>query len=260
MTLQVCVLASGSSGNSIFVSSGTTSILVDAGISKRAMGLRLDDIGVKPEQISAICLSHEHHDHMRGLPMLQKQFGWDVFANRGTIEGLQRNEKTRAVMYQVFSTGMQFLIGDLSIETFSVPHDAFEPVGFTVGLGNQRVGIVMDAGIPTSLIRERLRGCQMLIVESNYDEQLLMAAPRPWRLKQRIRGRQGHLSNETAAEMIAEVAHPGLSHVYLAHLSRECNREDLALRTARSLLGRLGHGHVQVLPTFSDRISEVWTG
>ena len=100
----------------------------------------------------------------------------------------------------------------------------------------------------------------MLIVESNYDEELLMSAPRPWHLKQRIRGRQGHLSNQTAAEMIAEVAHPGLSHVYLAHLSRECNREDLAVGTARSWLGRLGYGHIQVLPTYSDRISEVWTG
>lgn len=222
---------------------------------------RLTSIGIQPDGVQAVCLSHEHDDHMRGLAILQKRYGWEVFANRGTIEGLQRHPKLRELAYQIFSTGSAFQIGDLTVDPFPVPHDAYEPVGFAVtGPDGDRIGIATDVGIPTTVIRERLQGCRILVVEANHDEQLLLDAPRPWHLKQRIRGRQGHLSNIAAADMIADVAHPGLSHVFLAHLSRDCNREHLAIRAARVVLDRRGYEHVQVLPTYPDRVSEIWTG
>lgn len=259
--VQVCVLASGSTGNSILIRSAATTLLVDAGISAAALAGRLAGIGIRPEEIRAVCLSHEHDDHVRGLAVLHRRFGWEIYANRGTIEGLQRQARLRELPYRVFSTGSAFAVGDLAVEPFLVPHDAYEPVGFTVTTSRgDRIGIATDIGIPTSLVREGLRGCRVLVVEANHDEQLLMEAPRPWHLKQRIRGRQGHLSNDTAAGMIADVAHPGLSDVFLAHLSRDCNREQLAVHAARAVLERRGFGHVRVLPTYPDRVSQIWTG
>ncbi|MFN2165212.1 MAG: MBL fold metallo-hydrolase [Anaerolineae bacterium] len=260
-SVQLCVLASGSTGNAILVRTASTALLVDAGISAKAMAERLAGVGLAPDQVQAVCLSHEHDDHTRGLAVLSKRYRWPVYANRGTIEGLHRHPRLRDLPYQVFSTGSPFTVGDLAIEPFPVPHDAFEPVGFALTApGGLRIGIATDVGIPTSVIRDRLQGCRLLVVEANHDDELLTQAPRPWHLKQRIRGRQGHLSNHTAAAMIADVAHPGLSHVYLAHLSRDCNREHLALHAARTLLERRGFGHIRVLPTYPDRVSEIWTG
>jgi len=258
MSLEVCVLASGSSGNSVYVASGTTRILIDAGLSARQVAVRLEQIGVVPESINGICVSHEHGDHIAGIRVLQKRHGIPVYANAGTLNGIMRQPKSSEITAKVFQTGAPFEIGDITIEPFSVPHDAYEPVGFRVQTAETAVGVVTDLGMVTSLIREKLKGCHAIIVESNHDEDLLQEAPRPWPLKQRIRSRQGHLSNMGAARLIAECATDALEHVYLSHLSSDCNTPDTALRTVASQLRLDGLGHINLEISYASKISSIW--
>jgi len=257
--MKFCVLASGSSGNCIFVGSQRTGILVDAGLSARETARRLELIGIPVSAVSAICLTHEHGDHVAGLFTLHQRYGIRLYANSGTVSALGRDPKMQRLAWQVFSTGSRFQIGDLTLDPFPVSHDAYEPVGFIVSCGSSMVGIVTDIGAPTHLVRELLRPCRALIIESNHDENLLAGAKRPWTLKQRIAGRQGHLSNRHAAEMITEIASKALSHVFLCHLSADCNRPELALKEMTGLLGKRGLTHVRVNLTFADKNSEIWT-
>lgn len=259
MSLRICVLASGSSGNCIYVGSEQTGLLIDAGLSGRETLQRLGELQLGPEHIRAICISHEHNDHTAGLRTLHRRFGIPLYANSGTIEALQQDPEMNELSWQIFSTGSTFTIGDLTLEPFSVPHDAFEPVGFVIGFRDHRIGIATDIGVPTTLVRERLKGCRVLVLECNHDERLLQEANRPWHLKQRIRGRQGHLSNDSAARLMTELAGPELEQVFLAHLSEDCNRQDLAFDTVRRTLNRSGYGHVRVSLTYPERISELWT-
>jgi len=261
MSLQICVLASGSSGNCTYVGSDHAAILIDMGISARETSRRLEQIGADLNAIQAVCITHEHHDHTCGLGALQRKHKIPAYANAGTLEALmQQDPKASGLPWTVFQNGAPFQIGDLSIEPFSVPHDAFDPVGFIVRAGDAKVGIVTDMGIATELIRTRLKGCRMLVLESNHDEQLVKDSSRPWHLKQRILSRQGHLSNGNAAEMLTEIAGTELQQVFLAHISDQCNRHDLALGETISALSRAGLGHIKVSLTFADRISEIWRG
>jgi len=258
MSLEVCVLASGSSGNSIYVASQSTRILIDAGLSAKQVAVRLEQIGVVPESIAGICVSHEHGDHIAGIRVLQKRHGIPVYTNAGTLNGIRRQPKADEISARIFQTGSPFEIGDITVEPFSVPHDAYEPVGFLLRTAECTVGIVTDLGMSTSLIREKLRGCDAIIVESNHDEDLLQEAPRPWSLKQRIRSRQGHLSNMDAARLISDCATERLAHVFLAHLSSDCNSPDTALRTVASQLRLDGLGHITLEISLAREISTIW--
>ena len=258
MGLQICVLASGSSGNCTLVRSDDTAILVDAGLSGRETARRLESVGVSLDQVQAVCLSHEHNDHTAGVSVLHRRHGIALFANSSTIEALNRDNGTSALRWSVFQTGSPFVVGSLRIEPFSVPHDASDPVGFIVSHGAMRIGVVTDMGSVTHLIRERLRPCRAIVLEANHDVEMLQGSDRPWSLKQRILGRQGHLSNEHAADLIADIAGPGLEQIFLAHLSAECNRADLALKTTVQRLEKIGHQHVRVSLSYPDRISDVW--
>ncbi|MBN1269208.1 MAG: MBL fold metallo-hydrolase [Kiritimatiellae bacterium] len=260
MFLRLCILASGSSGNCTYIGSSGSSLLIDAGLSGKETERRLGEIGVVPAGLRAICVSHEHGDHVMGLRVLHRRHGIPLYANAGTIEAVGRDPLFRELPWQVFTTGSPFQVGDLQIEPFSVAHDAYDPVGFIVSAGAVRVGIVTDMGVATTLVRQRLRNCHALVIEANHDLTMLDAAERPASLKQRIRGRQGHLSNDDAAAVVAEVAGPHLQQVFLAHLSADCNRVDVALRTVRRILDKAGHGHVRVSCAFPDRVSEVWMG
>lgn len=257
MGLRACILGSGSSGNSVWISSNATAILIDAGLSARRTIERLTAIGVDPASLCGICLSHEHQDHTRGARLLHRRLGVPLYANAGTVDALGRAPELKELPWNRFITGQPFTLGDLVVEPFSVPHDAFDPVGFVISSDASRIGVVTDIGMATSLIRARLRNCQVLVIESNHDEQLLQEAPRPWSLKQRIRGRQGHLSNQGAAALLAEVAGPDLQRVFLAHLSEECNRCELAVETARAALMQAGHAHVQVHVASAHDVSEI---
>jgi len=257
MSLKVCVLGSGSSGNCIYVASTQTRILVDAGLSLRETVRRLELIDNDLTEVDAICVTHEHEDHTASLGGLHRRAGMALYANSGTIEGIRQSGKLRDLPWNVFITGEPFRIEDLRIEPFTVPHDAYDPVGFLICSGSSRVGIVTDIGMATELIRERLKGCQTVIVESNHDERLLKDATRPWSLKQRIASRQGHFSNDQAGHLIADIAGPELKVIFLAHLSVDCNRSDLAVETVRKILENSGHHDVSLKLTYPNRVSDM---
>jgi phosphoribosyl 1,2-cyclic phosphodiesterase len=257
MSLHVCVLASGSAANCTYVASPRTRILIDAGLSGRETARRLALLGVDLRAIQAVCVTHEHEDHKAALGSLQRRHGLALYANAGTIEAIEHDERLRNLAWQVFTTGHPFQIGDLTLEPFSVPHDSYDPIGFVVCAGDLRAAVVTDMGITTGLIREKLRSCQVVVLECNHDEAMLRDAERPWSLKQRIAGRQGHLSNRQAGELIADIAGPQLQAVFLAHLSAECNRPQLALQAIREALARGGQDRVTVRLTYADRASEV---
>ncbi|HMP73426.1 MAG TPA: MBL fold metallo-hydrolase [Kiritimatiellia bacterium] len=258
--LSVCVLASGSSGNCTLVRGGGTSVLVDAGLSAKQTRLRLAAVGARLEEVKGIVVSHEHNDHIAGLKALHGSGAIPCYGNRGTVEGVSRMRCAEGIGWSMFATGSAFSIGEMTIEPFAVPHDAYEPVGFVFHAGGLKAGVMTDAGIITQLLVNRLSGCHVLVVEANHDEGLLQEAERPWSLKQRIRGRQGHLSNRDAAELVSAVAGPQLQRVYLAHLSEDCNRGHLAVREVREALDRKGFGGVEVELTYPDRVSAVWQG
>lgn len=231
--------------------------MIDAGFSARSIEQRLAAVGLRLKDVNAICVSHEHADHTQGLRVLHQKAGIPIYANRGTIEALAREPEFAEISWRQFATGFPFTIGDLRIEPFSVPHDAYEPVGFVVSNGECRLAVVTDMGMSTSLIRQRLRNCRALVLESNHDEQLLLEAERPWYLKQRIRGRQGHLSNAGAAALLAEIAGPELRLVVLAHLSQDCNTPELAFQTVTRSLQAQGWGHINVVVSHPDRPTEL---
>ncbi len=250
--LRVCVLASGSSGNCLYVESPTTAILIDAGISARETLRRMALAGIDPVRIRAICVSHEHSDHTVGLRHLCNKLNAQLFANGETARNIRNGD---GLAWNLFTSGSPFSIGDIEILPFPLPHDAYDPVGFVLTCGTSRLGIATDLGMATSVARERLRGCQMVVLEANHDVDLVHSSTRPWSLKQRILGRQGHLSNEMAAALLADIAGDTLRQVFLAHLSRECNELERALHVVRSHLATAGLGHIQILPTHPDRPS-----
>ncbi|QHI68093.1 MBL fold metallo-hydrolase [Tichowtungia aerotolerans] len=258
MSIKLCVLASGSSGNSIFIGTESTRILIDAGLSAKKVTERLAEIGENPENLDAICVTHEHSDHIAGIRVLQRKHGIPVYANGGTLDGIRAAHKgTHELICCQFTTGSSFEIGDLCLEPFSIPHDAYEPVGFVVRNGVGSIGVATDIGIATNLLRQKLRACDVVVIEANHEESMVHEAPRPWSLKQRILSNQGHLSNRASAELIAQIAGERLKHLFLAHLSSDCNSPSLARRVFETVLAEAGHDHVTVCLTGAHQISEL---
>lgn len=255
--VKLCVLGSGSRGNCTFIGTPSTRILVDAGLSARRTVERLEKIGESIDRIDAVCLSHEHSDHTAGIRVLQKQYGIPVYANGGTLEAMLCDSRLAGLQCVRFTTGSPFALGELQVEPFSVPHDAYEPVGFVIRAGDCSVGVMTDIGIVTGLVREKLRSCQAVVIEANHDEELLHEASRPWSLKQRIRGNQGHLSNRAAATLAAEIAGSGLRHLFLAHMSADCNSPGHARAAFETLLSEAGQSHVAVRLTCADEVSDI---
>ncbi len=258
MALRFCVLGSSSAGNATWVASDTTAILVDAGFRRRTLEERLAAIGQSASSLRAVVVSHEHSDHIAGIPRLQQKYGVEVFANEGTREGALQTPDFEEVRWTLFHTGHPFEIGDLQITPFAVPHDAYDPVGFLISHHDTTIGIVTDLGTGTTLVSTRLQVCRALVLEANHDERMLRDSRRPWSLKQRILSRQGHLSNRAAAALLLEAAGPELTDVYLAHLSQECNEPDFARQTIEEELRRAGHVRLRLRPTYPDRPAEPW--
>lgn len=230
-----CPLASGSKGNCIYFGTEKTKILIDAGLSGRATALRLQEIGVSLDDIQAILVTHEHIDHIRGLDQLGCRKKIPVFANSDTARGIYELIG-EAPPFKIFTTGETFVFQDLEIHPFSIQHDTLDPVAFTIKTSQVKVGFCADLGIATSLVRSALRECDYLYLEANHEPSMVYASPRPQIYKQRVLGRQGHLSNQESADLLIEVYHPKLKHVHLAHLSSECNSQELALQIMRSKL------------------------
>lgn len=257
MSLSFCVLASGSSGNCTYVSSGSSSVLIDSGLSFRETCNRLEAIGVDPGSIDAVFYTHEHGDHISALGVLHRRLGVGLYANSATVEAIERGLGRGGLPWNIFSAGNAVNIGDLTLEPFSVPHDSYDPVGFIVTGGGSRVAIATDMGMVTTLVRERFRNCAALVLEANHDNQLLRDSSRPWSLKQRIAGPQGHLSNDKAAELVSEVVHAGLRHIVLAHLSEDCNRPNLAIEAVASVLRERGFPGVKICTASREAATEL---
>jgi phosphoribosyl 1,2-cyclic phosphodiesterase len=258
-SITFCTFASGSTGNCAYLATDTTRVLVDAGISTRRIEGHLAALGTSLAAVSGVCVTHEHSDHIQALPVMQRKYGVPLYANAGTVESLARNPKFADLHWHVFTNGHGFEIGDLRFEPYSIPHDAFDPVGYVVRWGEVKIGFATDIGLPTHLIKQQLKGCHVLVLEANHDHVLLNDAQRPWSLKQRIAGRQGHLSNEQAAELLLAVAGPELRRVYAAHLSLECNCPDVARGTLRRALDGAGFGHVELVVASPTEASVCWT-
>jgi phosphoribosyl 1,2-cyclic phosphodiesterase len=234
MGLFFQVLASGSRGNAILVSSSKTRLLVDAGLSCKELTSRLAKTPTEAKNLDALLISHEHNDHVSAAGTLSRKFNLPVFMTRGTLDNLPANVG-RCASVTIFETGKSFEIGDLLIRPFATSHDAGEPAGFIIENDGVRLGICTDLGIVTNLVRVSLKGCHGLVLEANHDVNRLLEGPYPWFLKQRIRSAHGHLSNEDACNLLEALHHDGLRCVILAHLSETNNHPDLVLESCRKL-------------------------
>jgi phosphoribosyl 1,2-cyclic phosphodiesterase len=232
------MLGSGSAGNSALVATDHCKILVDGGLSARQLVLRLEQCGVMPEHLDGVLLTHEHGDHVCGLEVLCRKFDVAIYCNALTAEAVRcSNSFEMHRNWQIFATGADFSICDVTVQTFPVPHDAVDPLGFVFHAGAGSLGFITDLGYVTKLIVERLRQVRTLVIETNHDEKLLQNdTHRPWPVKQRIQSRHGHLSNTAAAGVVEELLLGKIERVVLGHLSRDCNKPELALQTVRSSL------------------------
>ncbi len=246
MPVRLTILGSGSAGNCAYVETDETRLLIDAGLSLRQVRQRLAPIGRAPENLTAILITHEHSDHVQCLPMLNGKLRRPVYGNRPTLEAVEYQYQTRLACC-VFETGATFEVGDITVETFSVPHDAQDPVGFLLRTSAGNIGFLTDLGHTTKLVLERVRPAHALVLESNHDVKMLQDCPtRPWPLKQRILGRHGHLSNDDAANAAEQIMSAELRYLYLGHLSRECNLPELAHRVVNDRLQQIGAHHVRL--------------
>lgn len=234
-----CPLASGSKGNCIYLGTHKTKILIDAGISAKAVQDRLGQIGVDIDDIDAILVTHEHTDHIQGLKVLAYKKGIQVFANNETAKGIVEVFHD-CPKFKIFSTGETFAFGDMEIHPFTIQHDTLDPVAFTIKVEGLKLGFCTDLGFVTSLVRNQLQNCDYLYVEANHQPSMVHASPRPMIYKQRVLSRSGHLSNEACGDLLASVAHDGLKHVHLAHLSSECNSPETAMTVIREVLEKNG--------------------
>ena len=244
--MKVAVLASGSSGNAIWVSSGSTGVLIDAGVSARRVASAAEGLGLDTGILEAVLVTHEHSDHVSGLGPVSRRFDLPVYATSGTHRAMDRRLgkcRERAVV----EPGTEFRVGDLAVSPFSVSHDCAEPVGYTVTDGRDRVAIATDLGVVTHPVRQHLSEADCVVLEFNHDERMLRDGGYPWRLKQRIASRSGHLSNEAAARELVTLIDGPISFLVLAHLSRENNTPSLAMETASEALERAGRSDVRVL-------------
>ena len=255
--MRFSVLASGSGGNGAVVAGPDGALLIDAGLSARQMLARFERIGLAPEAIRGVLLTHEHTDHTRGLDVLLRGplSGVPVFANRHTSEMVRRSLRS-PVSWKLVETGSRIEWAGWRIDTFSVPHDAVDPMGFVIeradagahGATGPRLGVVSDLGHATQNVVARLSSLDGLFVEANYCPTLLAAdTRRPWSTKQRIASRHGHLSNDQAAELVAQVLSPRLRRLWLGHLSSDCNRPDVATAVLRRALDSRAASHVEIV-------------
>lgn len=242
--MRFAVLGSGSSGNSAVVECGDTRLLIDAGLSAKQLNLRLEALEIDPASLHGILLTHEHGDHIKGLKVFLKQNPIPVFATPATRK-IVRETGVDGGVWKLFEPSQTFKICDTVIRSFSVHHDAVDPVGFVIDHESQRLGFVSDVGHVTRSMVDCLRGLHGLFIEANYDDELLAAdTKRPWATKQRISSRHGHLSNEQVAELIREIFHQELGRVVLGHLSSDCNRPDIAMKKLRECFTQLGHHQI----------------
>ena len=230
--LNFCSLYSGSSGNSLFVETSNTKILVDAGVSSKKIENALNDIDVDPNSIDAILVTHEHSDHVQGLGTFSKKFDLPVFVNQETLDAMpKQRDKLSDKNIKKFNVNEKFEIGDLIINPFSIPHDAANPCGFNIYNNKRKISIATDIGHMTNDIINNLEESLFIMLEANYDPEVLRCSSYPFPLKSRIAGPTGHLPNEMAGKTISYLLKSGLKGAMLGHLSKESNFPELAYQT-----------------------------
>jgi phosphoribosyl 1,2-cyclic phosphodiesterase len=253
-SLQICVLASGSKGNAIYVSDGQTAILVDAGLSGIEIERRMKAAGIDIHWLKAIVVSHEHSDHIRGVGILARRYNLPVYITAETAAAAGQN-LGRIDRITHFEIGRSFAIDDLAIHPFATSHDASDPAGFTISQNGRKIGIATDLGIATAMVKQHLRACSLLVLEANHDPTMLTEGPYPWPLKQRIKSRNGHLSNQDSGDLLSELKHDGLCHVILAHLSETNNTPEKALAAVQKAIG--GDDAIQLHVATQERCSDL---
>jgi phosphoribosyl 1,2-cyclic phosphodiesterase len=242
MAVSLTVLASGSGGNCSVVASSGTRLLIDAGLSCKAISARLALRGVEPASLDAILITHEHADHVTGLYVMAKKYSLPVYMTEATHRQWTRQyknsngERVKAEKVEHFQSGHRFHIGDIEVTPFTIPHDAADPVGFTFKAEGVKLGFVTDLGYIPPNVKAHLRQCDGLMVESNHDLEMLRGGPYPWAVKQRVMSRVGHLSNAALAEFLSSDYDGGAAFLVLAHLSEANNHPEIARTCAEQAL------------------------
>ena len=234
--MRMVSIASGSSGNCIYIGSDETHILIDAGISNKRIEQGLNEIGLKGSELDGILITHEHSDHIKGLGVLARKHGIPIYSTKETLEEIDQVKSLGDYPRELFHPichDIDFSIGDLEVKPFRIDHDAANPVAYRVQNDHKSVAVATDMGHYSQYIVEHLQGLDAILLESNHDVKMLEAGPYPYYLKRRILGDYGHLSNENAGRLLSCILHDHLKHIFLGHLSRENNYEELAYETVR---------------------------
>ncbi len=234
--MKLCSIASGSSGNSIYVGNDSTNVLIDAGITTKRIVTGLDELSVNPNELSGILITHEHIDHIGGLGVFLRKYKVPVYATKGTIKGIKDNSKLgefdTSLLHEI-NTDIEFNLGDITIRPFKTSHDANEPCGYVLHDDKSRVAVATDLGVYTDYTIEALSGLDALLLEANHDVKMLEVGSYPYYLKQRILSERGHLSNEAAGRLLTRILNDHFKGVLLGHISEENNYERLAYETVK---------------------------
>lgn len=236
VTLNICTFASGSRGNCALVWHKNTYILIDAGISMRRIVNNLKKLGLEAGQITSVLITHEHSDHISGLPMLMKHFKIPMFASGGTARSIVRSRALPEGYISVFETGKAFGLGDMEICSFETPHDTAESVGFTLSAGGRKLAFTTDLGHVSSQVERAVMGCDTVVLEANHDIGMLEAGSYPYMTKVRILGKRGHLSNDAGGDFASRLVAGGTRKIMLAHLSKDNNTPEIAFSTVSGKL------------------------
>ena len=234
--MNLVSITSGSSGNCIYVGSDNTHILIDAGISGKRIETGLNSIGIKPEELSGILVTHEHADHIQGIGVMSRRYGIPIYATRGTISGICNTKAIGEIpteLFNIIEADDSFLIDDLSVNPVKISHDALEPVAYRIGHGKSSIGVCTDLGVYDDYIVDCFKGVNAILIEANHDVNMLQVGRYPYPLKRRILSDKGHLSNENSGRLLCKLLHDDLSTILLGHLSEENNLAELAYETVR---------------------------
>jgi phosphoribosyl 1,2-cyclic phosphodiesterase len=240
LSVRVCVLASGSRGNATWMATERTGLLVDAGLSRKETYARLAAVGERPETCNAVVISHEHQDHTGGLRVLALDLKIPIYIAPETRDALEWDSRLKAI--ESITAGEKFTVGDIEVTPFSIPHDAVDPLAFTLESQGIKIGVVTDLGYLPEVVKQHVRGCHALILESNHDLEMLKIGPYPWHVKQRVLSRHGHLSNLAAADFLTEDFDGAAQVLVLAHLSENNNHPEIARLTAQEALSQRSGG------------------
>lgn len=262
--MRMVSIASGSSGNCIYIGSESTHILVDAGISNKRIEQGLNEIGLKGGEMDGILITHEHSDHIKGLGVLSRKHHLPIYGTRATLEQIASTSSLGTIdreLLRPISPDVDFSLGDLTIKAFSIDHDAADPVAYRVKNGSRTVAVATDMGHFDPYIIQHLEGLDAILLESNHDVRMLETGPYPYYLKRRILGDRGHLSNENAGRLLSYILHDNMKKILLGHLSRENNYEELAYETVRLEIDEgdcpYGASDFSISVAHRDRMSEI---